>query len=127
MIEEEPEKGEVGGSGGENSDENYSNSPEIREIISQYTPASSGPFVEICKCPIYERLKMEEELRIKEATTGYLDAQTGQEIGNFVTYVIEIGVIKGQKAIDGYFILNQIFIRRSVDGGTAILNCWRLI
>lgn len=44
-----------------------------------------------CHCEVYEKL-MKESLVIKEATTGYLDPITGQESGNFVTYVIELGV-----------------------------------
>lgn len=64
---------------------------DIQQIISQYT--TPGPFVEVCKCDIYEKLlKGGDELVIKEATTGYFDPKTGQETGNFVTYVIEFGV-----------------------------------
>ena len=77
--------------------ENQQNSPEtksqhdIQQLISQYT--TSGPFVEMCKCEMHEKLlKKDKELVIKEATTGYFDPQTGQEMGNFVTYVIEFGV-----------------------------------
>lgn len=64
---------------------------DIQQLISQYT--TSGPFVDLCKCEIHEKLlKKDNELVIKEATTGYFDPQTGQETGNFVTYVIEFGV-----------------------------------
>lgn len=63
----------------------------VQELISQYTTA--GPFVDLCKCEIYENLlEKNVELVIKEATTGYYDPQTGQETGNFVTYAIEFGV-----------------------------------
>ena len=73
--------------------ENQQNSPETKSQhdISQYT--TSGPFVDLCKCEMHEKLlKQDNELVIKEATTGYFDPQTGQEMGNFVTYVIEFGV-----------------------------------
>jgi hypothetical protein len=73
-------------------------SPKVETLIliSQYS-ATSGPFVDLCKCEIYEKLSNTEKedndlLLIKEATTGYYDPQTGQETGNFVTYVIEFGV-----------------------------------
>jgi len=43
-----------------------------------------------CHCELSERLER-DRLLIKEATTGY--TENGQEIGSFVTYVIEFGVI----------------------------------
>lgn len=68
----------------------------VHVLISQYRTA--GPFVDLCKCEIYENLlKKEVEIVVKEATTGYYDPQTGQETGNFVTYVIEFGVKKFTK------------------------------
>lgn len=79
--------------------ENHQNSLETKSkqdiqqliLISQYT--TSGPFFDLCKCEIYEKLlKNDNDLVIKEATTGYFDRQTGEETGNFVTYVIEFGV-----------------------------------
>ena len=44
-----------------------------------------------CNCEMSERLKR-DRLVIKEATTGYT-LNGGQEIGTFVTYVIEFGVL----------------------------------
>ena len=55
--------------------------------FAQY--ATMSAFVNLCQCEIYERV-CNESLMIKEATTGYVD----QESGNFVTYVIEFGVFE---------------------------------
>ena len=64
------------------------------DATSTGTPISS--FVDPCKCEVYEKLELELEkvgMVIKEATTGYFEPSTLQDTGNFVTYVIEFGVI----------------------------------
>ena len=55
------------------------------------TEDDTAQSIEACRCKIYEKL-LKEDIVIKEATTGYLEPSTGQESGNFVTYVIEFGV-----------------------------------
>ena len=74
------------------------NEPPTEDDTAQSTPPNlnqyeitRGPFIEACRCKIYEKL-LKEDIVIKEATTGYLEPSTGQESGNFVTYVIEFGV-----------------------------------
>jgi hypothetical protein len=47
--------------------------------------------MEPCLCET-GRLLQSGSVSIKEATTGYLDTGTGQSVGSFVTYVIELGV-----------------------------------
>ena len=48
-------------------------------------------FVAPCQCAVAGKLA-QGTLNIKEATTGYLDPSTGQSVGSFVTYVIELQV-----------------------------------
>ncbi len=44
-----------------------------------------------CECKMSEKLR-QDEVKIKEATTGYLDPVSQQSVGSFITYVIEVGV-----------------------------------
>lgn len=74
----------------------------ITQVPSQYS--GTGQFVDLCKCEIYEKLLDSDELVIKEATTGYYDPITGQETGNFVTYVIEFGVKNKRKSLFFYYL-----------------------
>lgn len=76
-------------------------STSIPSLISQYTQTSNAfststpisSFVDPCKCEVYEKLELEKDgVVIKEATTGYFEPSTLQDTGNFVTYVIELGV-----------------------------------
>lgn len=74
------------------TEEGATNSSLCPPSLNQYDVPM---FVEACHCGIYEKL-MKDDLLIKEATTGYLDPETGLESGNFVTYVIEFGVINSR-------------------------------
>ena len=61
----------------------------------QLSPSLQGEkfsyFQPRCECEMSAILK-KDAVVIKEATTGYLDPATQQSVGNFITYVIEVGV-----------------------------------
>ncbi len=48
-------------------------------------------FLPSCGCEVNKKLR-EDLVIIMEATTGYLDPVSQQPVGNFITYVIEVGV-----------------------------------
>ena len=82
-------------------------------------------FLPACECEMNGKLE-EDMVIIKEATTGYLDPVSQQAVGNFITYVIEVGVRPGSMVKD-MCLLAYLFLRMFKLGADIVISNYLLL